>query len=194
MSNWVFAHHTPQIISRFTQTTTRHHSDTFQTIFRHTEAPGREWNQLIKITLIRFLLSINFTSYPHHTTPHNIQSHSVNPRHLPEILQTPYRHPNIGHSMSNPGSLREGTSQLKHISMFLHLSFINWFGMITLQAVFQVTLTTPRLLPDTFQTQSNLSMLALWRASVRRAVVEYNITNLFLSIGFPSILSWQYPG
>ena len=110
-----------QIHSDNHQAPLRHIPDNLQTFWGNWERR----NQLIKITLIRFLLSINFTSYPHHTTPHNVQSHSVNPRHLPEILQTPYRHPKIGHPMSNPGSLREGTSQLKHISMFLHLSFIN---------------------------------------------------------------------
>ena len=29
----------------------------------------------------------------YHTTPDSIQSHSDNPRHLPDTFQTPYRHP-----------------------------------------------------------------------------------------------------
>ena len=38
----LLAHHTPQTVSRVTQTTPRHLSDNFQTTFRHSEAPGRE--------------------------------------------------------------------------------------------------------------------------------------------------------
>ena len=63
--------------------------------------------------------------------------------------------------------------------MCLHWSFINWSGMIILQAVLRVTQTPSWYLPDTFQTPSNLVMLALWRASVGKAVVDYNDTKYF---------------
>ena len=78
--------------------------------------------------------------------------------------------------------------------MCLHWSFINWSGMIILQAVLRVTQTPSWYLPDTFQTPSNLVMLALWRASVGKAVVDFDDTNYFLSMVIPSIQSWQYPG
>ena len=104
------------------------HSDNHQAPLRHfpdnLQTYRGIWerrNQLIKITLIRFLLSINFTSYPHHTNP----TISRVTQSTQDTSLRFYRHPKIGHSTSNPGSLSELTGQLKHISMFLHLSFIN---------------------------------------------------------------------
>ena len=101
-----------QIHSDNHQAPLRHIPDNLQTFWGNWERR----NQLIKITLIRFLLSINFTPSlppPHththpHPTPESNQSHSDSPRHFSEVTsQTPYRHRNIGHSMANPGSLRE---------------------------------------------------------------------------------------
>ena len=60
--------------------------------------------------------------------------------------------------------------QLKQYSVFLHWSSNNWFGMITLQAVFRVTQTTSRHLLDTLRhlpDNPNLLILAFWRALVR---------------------------
>ena len=79
------------------QTPLRHFPDNLQT-FRGT---WERRNQLIKITLIGFV-SINIRLYPH---PDNIHTHSDNPRQLTEIFKTPYRHPKIGNSMANPGSI-----------------------------------------------------------------------------------------
>ena len=76
--------------------------------------------------------------------------------------------------------------------MFLHWSFNIWFGMITNPSRRYPEST--RHPPDIFQTPSNLSMLALWRASVGKAVVEYDDEKWFLSIAITSIQSWQYPG
>ena len=132
-------------------------------------------------------LSIAFTSYP----PDSIQSHSDNPRHLPDIFQTPQNR-----ALNDQSRVfeRKETRLLKQYSMFLHWSFINWFGMMTLQAVSRVTKIPFWHLSATFQTLSNLSMLALWRASVGKTVVEYNYTKWLLSMVIPSIQSWQYPG
>ena len=88
--------------------------------------------------------------------------------------------------------------------MLLHWSFINWFGMITLQAVYRVTKTPSRHLPDTFQTPSrhlsdtfqtppNLLMLALWRALLGKTVFKYNDIKGFFSTIMPSIQYRQYP-
>ena len=70
------------------------------------------------------------------------------PRHLPDTLQTPQNRALNGQSRIIE---RKGTSQFKQYSMFLKWSFVNLFGMITLQAVFRVIQTTSRHLPDTLR-------------------------------------------
>ena len=86
----------------------------------------------------------------HHTPSDSVQSHSDNPqaphRHLTDTLQTPYRHPNI---LTNPRQLGEKENGNVDESNWM---VINCLHIISPQAVSRVTQTTPRHLPDTFQT------------------------------------------
>ena len=87
----LLACHTPQRVSRVTQTTPRHLSDTFQTPYRHhkystfllIQGNQETRNQLIYISLLGV-----YQLLAHHTS----QSHSDNPqtplRHFPGNLQT----------------------------------------------------------------------------------------------------------
>ena len=70
------------------------------------------------------------------------------PRHLPDTLHTPQNRALNGQSRIIE---RKGTSQFKQYSMLLKWSFVNLFGMITLQAVFRVTQTTSRHLRNTLR-------------------------------------------
>ena len=81
-SNWMFIIYPTQDNPRFLP-------DTLQTpqnieYLVQSEATGRKRNKLIEISLTGWL-SIAFTSFP----PDSIQSHSDNPRHLPDTFQTP---------------------------------------------------------------------------------------------------------
>ena len=78
--------------------------------------------------------------------PDSFRQPKTTPRNLPDTLQTPQNRKLNGQSRVNE---RKGTSQLKQHSMFLHRSFINWFGMMTLQTVSRVTNTPSWHLPDT---------------------------------------------
>ena len=99
----------PQTLFRVTQTTPRHLSDTFQTTFRHSEAPGREgtswsdysnwillvnWekmNQPIKTILNVPSLEFHQLIWPD-DPPSSIQSHQdtlLTPsRHLPDTIKS----------------------------------------------------------------------------------------------------------
>ena len=69
-------------------------------------------------------------------------------RNLSDTLQTPQNRKLNGQSRVIE---RKGTSRLKQYSMFLHWSFNNWFGMITIQAVPRVIQTPSRHLFDTIR-------------------------------------------
>ena len=159
----------PQTLSSVTKTTPRHIPYTFQTPHRYSEAHGREgtsWPKWIKS---------NFYQFISHYTPH----HPIPPQTIYKVTQTTSDTSQT--SSRNPTDTRKaGTqwpirvigrrvnSQLKQYSLFFHWSFISWSGMIILQAVLRITQTPSWYLSDTFQTPSNLLMLALWRASVER--------------------------
>ena len=89
------AHHTPQKVSRVTQTTpdtlqtpSRHLPDTPKyIIFRPIPGNWEKRNRLIEMSLTGCLF-VSCTSYP----PDSIQSQSDNPRYLPDTFQTPSRH------------------------------------------------------------------------------------------------------
>ena len=70
-------------------------------------------------------------------------------RHLPDTFQTPYRHPKIWHVLTNPRQLGEKEDGIIDESNWM---VINCLHIISPQAVSRVTQTTPRRLPDTFQT------------------------------------------
>ena len=69
-------------------------------------------------------------------------------RHPPDTFQTPYRHPNIWHVLTNPRQLGEKENGNKDESNWI---VINCLHIISAQAVSRVTQATPRHLPDTFQ-------------------------------------------
>ena len=137
-----------------------------------------------------------------HIIPPTTQSHPDNIQKVTQTTsdtsQTSSRNPTDTRKAGTQWPIRvigrRVNSQLKQYSLFFHWSFISWSGMIILQAVLRITQTPSWYLSDTFQTPSNLLMLALWRASVGKAVVEYDDTKWVLTIVIPSIQSWQYPG
>ena len=138
-------------------------------------------------------MSINFTSYTHpphpRWYPESLKQPKTPPRHLPRNVKTSQNRTLNGQSRVIE---IKGISQSKQYSMFLHWSFNNIFGMITIHAVSRVIQTPSWHLPDTAKS-IYLLMLALWRVSEGKAVVEYDDKKWFLSIATPSIQSWQYP-
>ena len=151
----------PHTVSRVTHTALRHLSDTFQTTFRHSEAPGKvgtSWSKLPELDWYQLISHHTPLPHPPHPRqyPKSLRQHQTPPIHLQDTLQTPQNRAFDGQSRVIE---RKGTNQLKQYSMFLQWIFVNWSGMITLQDVVRVTLTTSTHLPDTFQTPSRQPQL-----------------------------------
>ena len=89
------------------------------------------------------------------------------------------------------------------MNQLIKWSFVNLFGMITYQAVFRVTQTTSKHLPDTLRhlpDNPKSINVGIVRGSGRnflsllgKAVVEYNDIISFQT-AIPLLQSWQYPG
>ena len=82
----------------------------------------------------------------HYHPPDSIQSHPDTPRHLPDTVQTPHRHPKIKHLFAyhRPLGIKKPADWNN-----IHWNFMNWFGIRTIQTVPRVTQTPSRHLPDT---------------------------------------------
>ena len=111
-------HHTPQTVSKVTQTTPRHLPDTSQTPSRHpTDTPkyGTFWpisgnwekrNKLMKMSQIG-CLSIACKSYPPRQYPESLKQPQTPPRHIPDTLKT---RQNMARFDQSKATGRKGTS------------------------------------------------------------------------------------
>ena len=120
-------------------------------------ATGRKWRSWLKWSRLDF-----YQMSWHHTPPDSVQSHSDNPRHLPDTSQTPYRHPHI---LTNPRHLAEKEKTNEDESIGCLLIACTSYPP---QALSRVTQTTLRHLPDTLQTPRNMAHFDQSRATRRK--------------------------
>ena len=89
----------PQTVPRVTHTTPRHLPDIFQTHYRHYKilqilTNPRQLGQK-EAAIINGCLSIACISHPSRQYPEPFRQPQTPSRHLPDTLQTPYRHPKM---------------------------------------------------------------------------------------------------
>ena len=115
-------------------------------------ATGRKWCSWWKSSKLDF-----YQISLHPTPPDSTQSHSDNPRNLPDTFQTPYRHPKYRIFRPIRGNWEKRNKLIEiTLARCLSIAFTS-YPPESIQSHQDNTKTPLRHLPDTFQTPQNIA-------------------------------------